>query len=89
MAEDTTRGRCGGNVSHELDEIWVLGRCLRKRTLHTVDNWLQAYVTGNSIPALIVQFSHGGADLIVGICGNILHQKIEEAGVALKNGENL
>ena len=46
-------------------------------------------VARERIAALIVQFAHGRADLVVGIGGDILHQEIHQARIALQDAENL
>ena len=62
---------------------------LVKRSFHAVDHRGQAQITIQRIAALIVQVPNGGADLIVRISGDVLHQEIDQAGVALQDAKNL
>ena len=43
----------------------------------------------SAAPALLVQTANGGADLIVGIAGDVFHQEVDKPGIALQDGEHL
>ena len=46
-------------------------------------------VAGERVAGLVVQAADGGADLVVGVGGDVLHEEVDEAGVALQDGEDL
>src|SRR5438270_1545485 len=73
MAENAACGRSGRHVADELDDVRVLRGRLGERALDTVDNGLQRDVARDGVTALIVQLADGGADLVVGVAGDVLH----------------
>ena len=46
-------------------------------------------VAGQRFAGLIVQAADGGADLIVGVGGDVFHEEVDEARIALQDGEDL
>src|ERR1022692_2457369 len=49
----------------------------------------EAEIAGEGVTRLVVQAAHGGADLIVVKRGDVFHEEVEEARVALEDGEEL
>ena len=90
VPESAARGRFGRHVADELDRRW--DRCdgrLGESALHAIDHRLQGDVARDRIAALVVEFAHRRADLVVGVGGDILHQEIDQARIALHDAENL
>ena len=46
-------------------------------------------VARDSVAALVVQFADGGADLVVGVAGDVLHQEVDQPRIALQDAEKL
>ncbi len=90
MAEQAAgRFAADGNVTQEFHDGRVVGIELGGAALDAVDHGRQAQVTVQRIAALLVQVAHGGADLIVRVCADIFHQKIDQTRVALQNSQDL
>ena len=60
-----------------------------ERALDPVDNRREVDVAGERFAALVMQAADCGADLVVGVCRDILHQEIDEPGIALEDGQDL
>ena len=82
-------GGLAGTLPDELDRVGIAGGRLGESALHAVDHRLEGDVTRDRIAALIVEFAHRRAHLVVGVAGDILHQKIDQARIALHDAENL
>lgn len=54
-----------------------------------IDHRFERDVSLESLAALTVDVADGGPDLVVRISGDIFHQKVDEAGVALQDREEL
>src|ERR1039457_3037619 len=89
VPEGSAGRRFGRNVAHEFHQVRVLPGRLGVRALHAVDDRGQRDVAGDGIAALIVKLAHRGADLVVGVGGDVLHQEVDQAGVTLQNAQNL
>src|SRR5215471_17239256 len=89
VAEGSTGRWLRRDVADELDEIGVRAGRFRVSTLDAVDDRGEADVARNGIAALVVEFPDGGADLIVRVAGDVLHQKIDQPGIALKDTQHL
>ena len=50
---------------------------------------LEGDVARDGVAALVVDLAHGGADLVVGIGGDVFLEKVDEARIALQDGEEL
>ena len=88
MAEDAA-GRIGRHVADEFDDVRIVGRRLGEGAFHAVDDGRERDVAAERVAALVVEFADGGADLIVGVGGDVLHQEVDEARVALQDAEDL
>jgi len=87
VTEGAAGGRLGGHIAHELHQIGVLRWRLGVGAFDAVDDGRKGDVAGNGVAALIVQFAHGGADLVVFIGGDIFLEEVDKARIALKDAE--
>lgn len=82
----------GRNVANELDAVrigrfgWVQ---LLVGAFDAVDYGSEGDVAGKAGSAIVMDGADGGANLIVGISGDVLHEEIDPAGVALQDTEDL
>ena len=54
-----------------------------------VDDRLELEIAFERLFGLRLDIAHGGSDLFVRVGGDVLHQEIHQAGVALQQRENL
>ncbi len=82
-------GRLGRHVADELHHVGIVRGRLGEGAFHAIDHRLQGDVAGDGIAALVVQFAHGRADLVVGVAGDVFHQEVHQARIALQDAEHL
>ena len=56
---------------------------------HAIDHRRQGHVAGQRLAALVVQAAHGRSHLVVGIGRDVFHDEVDQARIALQDGENL
>ncbi len=76
-------GRRGGDVADEADHRGVPGGRLGGGAFDAIDHRLQCDHASQGVAALAVMLAHGGADLVVGVSGDIFHQEVDQAALAL------
>src|SRR5581483_8267591 len=76
----------GGNIA---DELHAVGVSFREGAFDAVDHGGELEITLHRLARVFLHVAHGGSDLLIGVGGNIFHQKIDQARVALKDGKNL
>ena len=59
------------------------------RAFDAIDHGTQRHITAERRAALLMQAPNRSAHLIVGITCDIFHQKVDQPGIALKDGEHL
>ncbi len=79
----------GGDVAEELDGGGVGGVELGEGAFDGVDDGGEFEVAEEGFAGLAVEIADGGADLIVGVGGDVFHKEVDEAGVALEDAEDL
>ena len=82
-------GGLAGTLPMNLTTLGSAGGRLGEGAFHAVDHRLQGDVAGDGIAALVVQFADGGADLVVGVGGDVFHQEVHQARIALQDAEHL
>ena len=82
-------GGLAGTLPTNLTTFGSLRGRLREGAFDAVDHRLERDIAGHGIAALVVQFADGGADLVVGIAGDVFHQEVDQAGIALQDAEKL
>lgn len=89
VAERSAFGLGGRDVADEFDGGGVGGSGAGVSALDAIDDGLQAEIAGERIAGLVVEAAHGCADLVVVEGGDVFHEEVEEAGIALEDGEEL
>ena len=82
-------GGLAGTLPMNLTTIGVGGRRFGEGAFDAIDHGLERDVAGEGIAALVVQLADGGADLVVGVGGDVFHEEVHQAGIALQDSEDL
>src|ERR1700682_6445116 len=79
----------GRNIAEQFHGARVIRIQLREGAFHAVNHRNQPEVARKRIAALVVEVAHRRADLVVLEGGDVLHQKIQQPGVALEDSQHL
>jgi hypothetical protein len=90
MAENALRCLAvGRDIAEQLDGGGVTGGNAGGRPFDAVDYGAESDVLGERLLALIVQITHRGSDLVVGVGGDVFHKEVDEARIALEERKDL
>ncbi len=81
-----------GNVAQQLSTIRVRrfgGIELLVSSLYAIQNRTQIDVPCERCTAVSMQVANRGADLVIGVTGDVFHKKIDQSGIPLENLKKL
>src|SRR2546423_11849304 len=89
MTESAAGCAGGGDIAEELDDGGIARRGLGEGAFNAVDDGREGNIADEGIVRGGLHGADGGADLLVVVGGDVLHQEVDDAGVALQDAEDL